>query len=182
MPRVKRRNHSAQMNSKRWCSDSVNTCVTEENIFDPNIRIKQLLSTEKTGRSEVGNFIIVNFKQISKISCAENVCAVETSNERQGNTVPDINLRITKAFSNIGKGYSAIEKFCMAVNVYPFSSRTYSKCIKLLQTAYGIATETLQSEVHREVGKAYEAPTDVPVVDISVSFLMVAGRHVGIHL
>ncbi|GFW63108.1 uncharacterized protein TNCV_4454561 [Trichonephila clavipes] len=67
MPRVKRRNHSAQMNSKRWCSDSVNTCVTEENIFDPNIRIKQLLSTEKTGHSEVGNFIIVNFKQISKM-------------------------------------------------------------------------------------------------------------------
>ncbi|GFW66261.1 uncharacterized protein TNCV_1711601 [Trichonephila clavipes] len=203
MPRVKRRNHSAQMNSKRWCSDSVNTCVTEENIFDPNIRIKQLLSTEKTEHSEVGNFITVNFKQISKMfmklkcpdcdkqtlklalgnkvgffyvlnltcsSCAENVCAVETSNERQGNTVPDINLRITQAFSNIGKGYSAIEKFCMAVNVYPFSSRTYSKCIKLLQTAYGIATETLQSEVHREVGKAYKAPTDVPVVDISVSF------------
>ncbi|GFU18251.1 uncharacterized protein TNCV_1389101 [Trichonephila clavipes] len=79
MPRVKRRNHYAQMNSKRWCSDSVNTCATEENIFDPNIRIKQLLSSEKTGHSE-------------------------------------------------------------------------------------------QSEVHREVRKAYEAPTDVPVVDISVSF------------
>ncbi|GFW93140.1 uncharacterized protein TNCV_3888811 [Trichonephila clavipes] len=166
MPRVKRGNHSAQMNSKRWCSDSVNTCVTEENIFVPNIRIKQLLSTEKAGHSEVGNFIIVNLKQISKMfmklkcpdcdkqtlklalgnkvgfsyvlnltcsSCAENVCAVETSNERKCNTVPDINLRITQAFSNIGK-------------------------------------ETLQSEVHREVRKAYEAPTDVPVVDIIVSF------------
>ncbi|GFU97292.1 hypothetical protein TNCV_3889071 [Trichonephila clavipes] len=177
MPRVKRRNHSAQMNSKRWCSDSVNTCVTEENTFDPNIRIKQLLSTEKTGHSKVGNFIIVNFKQIGKMfmklkcpdcdkqtlklalgnkvgfsyvlnltcsSFSENVCAVETSNERQGNTVPDINLRITQAFSNIGK-------------------------------AYGIAAETLQSEVHREVKKAYEAPTDVPVVDIRVSHLMVAG-------
>ncbi|GFT84117.1 uncharacterized protein TNCV_1149721 [Trichonephila clavipes] len=99
-------------------------------------------------------------------SCAENVCAVETSNERQGNTDPDINLRITQAFPNIGKGYSAIEKFGMAVNVYPFSSRTYSKCIKLLHTDYGIAAETLQSEVHREVRKAYEAPIDVPVVDM----------------
>ncbi|GFW50282.1 uncharacterized protein TNCV_4696982 [Trichonephila clavipes] len=36
--------------------------------------------------------------------------------------------------------------------------------------AYGIAAETLQSEVHSEVSKSYEAPTDVPVVDISVSF------------
>ncbi|GFV56677.1 uncharacterized protein TNCV_4651731 [Trichonephila clavipes] len=58
----------------------------------------------------------------------------------------------------------------MAVNVSPFSSRTYSKCTKILHTAYGIAAETLQSEVHSEVRKDNEAPTDVPVVDISVSF------------
>ncbi|GFW07329.1 uncharacterized protein TNCV_865011 [Trichonephila clavipes] len=57
----------------------------------------------------------------------------------------------------------------MAVNVSPFSSRTYSKCTKL-HSSYGIAAETLQSEAHSEVRKAYEAPTDVPVVDISVSF------------
>ncbi|GFX62665.1 uncharacterized protein TNCV_4868251 [Trichonephila clavipes] len=103
-------------------------------------------------------------------SCAEIVCAVETSNERQGNTVPRINLRITQAFSNIGKGYSAIEKFCMAVIVSPFSSKTYGKFTKLLHTAYGIAAETLQSKVHSEVRKAYKAPTDVLVVDISFSF------------
>ncbi|GFV41647.1 uncharacterized protein TNCV_3627981 [Trichonephila clavipes] len=64
------------------------------------------------------------------------------SNEREGNTVPDINLRATEAFSTIGKGYSGIEKFC----------------------------KTSLREVHSEVRKAYEAPTDVPVVDISVPF------------
>ncbi|GFS52210.1 uncharacterized protein TNIN_206111 [Trichonephila inaurata madagascariensis] len=94
--------------------------------------------------------------------CSEKVCAVEMSNEREGNTVPDINLRVTQAFFNIGKGYSAIEKICMAVNVSPFSSRTYSKCTKLLHKAYGTATETLLREVHREVQKAYVVPTDVP--------------------
>ncbi|GFV84894.1 uncharacterized protein TNCV_4298761 [Trichonephila clavipes] len=52
-------------------------------------------------------------------SCAEKVCAVEMSNERQ---------------------------------------------------VYGIAAETLHSKVHSEVRNAYEAPTDVPFVDISVSF------------
>ncbi|GFY79311.1 uncharacterized protein TNIN_462171 [Trichonephila inaurata madagascariensis] len=92
------------------------------------------------------------------------------SNERKGNTVPDINVRVTQAFSNIGKGYSAIEKICMTVNVSPFSSRTYSKCAKLLHKAYGTAAETCLREVHSEGRKAYEAPTDVPVVDISVSF------------
>ncbi|GFW35275.1 hypothetical protein TNCV_3004331 [Trichonephila clavipes] len=75
MPRVKRRNHSAQMNSKRCCSDSVNTCVAEENILDPNLRFKQLLSTEKTGHSEDGNFIIVFFEKMSnmfmKLKCPD---------------------------------------------------------------------------------------------------------------
>ncbi|GFT21865.1 uncharacterized protein TNCV_3179691 [Trichonephila clavipes] len=61
-------------------------------------------------RNKVGFSYVLN---LTCSSCAENVCAVETSNERQ---------------------------------------------------------ETLQSEVHSEVRKAYEAPTDVPVVDISVSF------------
>ncbi|GFU90966.1 uncharacterized protein TNCV_4922971 [Trichonephila clavipes] len=103
-------------------------------------------------------------------SCAEIVCAVKTYNERQGNTVPDINLCTTQAFSNIGKGCFAIEKFCRAVSVSPFSLIIYSKYTKLLHTAYGIAAETLQSEVHSELRKAYEAPTDVPVVDINVSF------------
>ncbi|GFS56013.1 hypothetical protein TNIN_167921 [Trichonephila inaurata madagascariensis] len=85
-----------------------------------------------TEHSEVGTFIIVNFEQIRNMfmklkcpdwdkqtlnlaleffyvinltcsSCAEKVCAVETSNEREGNTVPDINLRVTKAFSNTEK-------------------------------------------------------------------------------
>ncbi|GFU43170.1 uncharacterized protein TNCV_3775421 [Trichonephila clavipes] len=42
--------------------------------------------------------------------------------------------------------------------------------ISIKYVTYGIAAETLQSEVHSEVIKAYEAPTDVPVVDISVQF------------
>ncbi|GFV24233.1 hypothetical protein TNCV_1043381 [Trichonephila clavipes] len=67
MPRVKRRNHSVQMNSKRWCCDDVNTCVTEENKLDPNLRILPLLNTEKTEHSEVRSFIIVTFKQIGKM-------------------------------------------------------------------------------------------------------------------
>ncbi|GFS63354.1 hypothetical protein TNIN_441121 [Trichonephila inaurata madagascariensis] len=121
------------MSSKRWCSDTVNRCITEENKLDPSIRIKQLLNNEKTEHSDVGNCIIVNFEQISKVfmelkcpdcekqtlklalgkkvgfssflnltcsSCAEKVCAVETSNEREGNSVSAINLSVTQTFSN----------------------------------------------------------------------------------
>ncbi|GFW58505.1 uncharacterized protein TNCV_718061 [Trichonephila clavipes] len=74
------------------------------------------------------NFKICTWKQgriflhvnLTCSSCDKKVSAAETSNEREGNTVPDINLRVTQAFSNIGKGYSANEKFCMTVNVSPF--------------------------------------------------------------
>ncbi|GFX85234.1 uncharacterized protein TNCV_4849161 [Trichonephila clavipes] len=58
----------------------------------------------------------------------------------------------------------------MAVNISLFSSRTYRKCTKLLHKAYGTAADTLLREVHSEVRKAFKAPTDVPVVDLSVSF------------
>ncbi|GFY42688.1 hypothetical protein TNIN_45321 [Trichonephila inaurata madagascariensis] len=68
-----------------------------------------------------------------------------------------------------------LKKFCMTINVSLFSSRTYSKCTKLLHKAYGTATYTLLREVRSEVRMAYEAPTDVTVVDISVSFDGVAG-------
>ncbi|GFX08462.1 uncharacterized protein TNCV_3269511 [Trichonephila clavipes] len=66
-------------------------------------------------------------------SCAEKVCADKTSNEMEGNTVPDTNFRVPQELSNIGK-------------------------------------ETLLREVHSEVQKAYEAPTDVPVVHVCVCF------------
>ncbi|GFW58991.1 hypothetical protein TNCV_2830971 [Trichonephila clavipes] len=150
IPRVKRRNHSAQKNSKRWCNDSVNTCVTEENILDPNIRIKQLLSTEKTGHSEVGNVIIVNFEQISemlmKLKCPD--CDKQTLKIALGNKV-GFSYELNLFCSSCAEKVCAVEK----------SNE---------RQVYGIAAETLQSEVHSEVRKAYEAPTDVPIVDISI--------------
>ncbi|GFV38706.1 uncharacterized protein TNCV_4420741 [Trichonephila clavipes] len=152
MPRVKRRNHSAQMNSKRWCSDSVNTCVTEEIILDPYIRIKQLLSTEKTGHSEAGNFIIVNFEQISKMfrKLKYPDCDKQTLKIALGNKV---------GFSHV------LNSTCSSCDEKVCAVETSNE-----RPDYGIAAETLQSEVHSEVRNAYEALTDVPVADISVSF------------
>ncbi|GFX04441.1 uncharacterized protein TNCV_899711 [Trichonephila clavipes] len=125
---------------------------------------------KKTLKLALGNKVGFSVLNLICSSCTEKVCAVETSNERKNNTVPDINLRVTQAFSNIRKGYSAFEKFCMAVNVSSFSSITYRKCTKHLHKAYRTIALTLLREIHSEVRKAYEAPTEAPVVDTSVSF------------
>ncbi|GFU80298.1 hypothetical protein TNCV_3520751 [Trichonephila clavipes] len=52
-------------------------------------------------------------------NCDENKTVVNTS-LKSVQTSHDVNLRITQAFSHIGKGYSAIEKFCMVMNIDPF--------------------------------------------------------------
>ncbi|GFY09756.1 transposable element Tcb1 transposase [Trichonephila clavipes] len=54
-------------------------------------------------------------------NCDENKTVLNTS-LKSGPTNHDVNLRITQAFSHIGKGYSAIEQFCMVMNIDPFSS------------------------------------------------------------
>ncbi|GFX83482.1 uncharacterized protein TNCV_324311 [Trichonephila clavipes] len=80
----------------------------------------------------------------------------------------DANFRITQAFSHIGKGYSAIEKFCMVMNIDPFSSTTYGKCARRLDNAYTLASENIFAEIHREIKNAYENGAEI--ADLSVSF------------
>ncbi|GFU36450.1 uncharacterized protein TNCV_484531 [Trichonephila clavipes] len=83
-------------------------------------------------------------------------------------TSHDVNLRITQAFSHIGKGYSAIEKFCMVMNIDPFSSTTYGKCARRLDNAYTLASENIFAEIHREIKNVYENGAEI--TDLSVSF------------
>ncbi|GFX96031.1 hypothetical protein TNCV_2289211 [Trichonephila clavipes] len=75
-------------------------------------------------------------------NCDENKTVVNTS-LKSVQTSHDVNLRITQAFSHIGKGYSAIEKFCMVMNIDPFSSTTYGKCARRLDNAYTLASENM---------------------------------------
>ncbi|GFX38880.1 uncharacterized protein TNCV_4753561 [Trichonephila clavipes] len=100
-------------------------------------------------------------------NCDENKTVVNTSLK----SVPighDVNLRITQAFSHIGEGYSAIEKFCMVMNIDPFSSTTYGKCARGLDNAYTLASENIFAEIHREIKNAYENGAEI--ADLSVSF------------
>ncbi|GFV59464.1 uncharacterized protein TNCV_4921551 [Trichonephila clavipes] len=88
-------------------------------------------------------------------NCDENKTVVNTS-LKSVPTSHDVNLRITQAFSHIGKGYSFIEKFCMVINLDPFSSTTYGKCARRLDNAYTLASENIFAEIHREIKNVYE--------------------------
>ncbi|GFW13472.1 uncharacterized protein TNCV_1209381 [Trichonephila clavipes] len=80
----------------------------------------------------------------------------------------DVNLRITEAFSLIGKGYSAIEKFCMVMNIDPFSSTTYGKCAKRLDNANTLASENIFAEIHREIKDAYKNGAEITDLRVSL--------------
>ncbi|GFU60793.1 uncharacterized protein TNCV_3983631 [Trichonephila clavipes] len=100
-------------------------------------------------------------------NCDENKTVVNTS-LKSVQTSHDVNLRITQAFSHIEKGYSAIEKFCMVMNIDPFSSTTYGKCARRLDNAYTLASENIFAEIHREIKNVYENGAEI--TDLSVSF------------
>ncbi|GFU82567.1 hypothetical protein TNCV_4154371 [Trichonephila clavipes] len=102
------------------------------------------------------------------LNCDENKTVVNTS-LKSVQTSHDVNLRITQAFSHIGKGYSAIEKFCMVMNIDPFSSTTYGKCARRLDNAYTLASENIFAEIHRESKNVYENGAEI--TDLSVSLM-----------
>ncbi|GFY56072.1 hypothetical protein TNIN_347451 [Trichonephila inaurata madagascariensis] len=80
-------------------------------------------------------------------NCDETKTIVNTS-LKSGATSHDVNFTVTQACSHIGKGYSAIEKFCMVMNIDPFSSTTYGKYARRLYNAYTLASENIFVEIY----------------------------------
>ncbi|GFU59885.1 uncharacterized protein TNCV_4726511 [Trichonephila clavipes] len=149
--------------------------VPPQTVSDEICRFKKL---ENDGRRpESGRKRAVNTSRNRKAiekwvhrnpsNCDENKTVVNTS-LKSVQTSHDVNLRITQAFSHIGKGYSAIEKFCMVMNIDPFSSTTYGKCARWLDNAYTLASENIFAEIHREIKNVYENGAEI--TDLSVSF------------
>lgn len=100
-------------------------------------------------------------------TCTELISKMPNKVECSAN----LNIQITNAFSFIGKGYSAIEKFCMAMNMTPYSSSTYKKYVEKLFLANCNLTKTMFELVHCEIKKSYTPSLQVPdVYDIAVSF------------
>lgn len=81
----------------------------------------------------------------------------------------DINLRMVQAFMSFGKGFAALEKFCLFTNLHLMSSRTFNSYKEMLNTSISKSTEKHLQIVRSEVKEAYGATED-EIVDISVSF------------
>lgn len=159
--------------------DQFDTESKDEYIIVSLENIKKLFANVKCPTCEHKCLLLssngkIGFSTNLKLSCDnchENVSSVTTSESCCESNSPDINLRITQAFSHIGKGYSAIEKFCMIMNIAPFSSATFAKCLKKLNDAQSIATQNILSHIHKEVKKAQVSPNTVNnLCDIAVSF------------
>lgn len=66
-------------------------------------------------------------------ACEDNKILINTS-AQAGIAVYDMNLRMTQALSYIFKGYTCIEKFCIAMNIAHFSWIKHGKCGRKLDT------------------------------------------------
>ncbi|GFX33680.1 uncharacterized protein TNCV_1933471 [Trichonephila clavipes] len=141
-------------------STSTRNGIYNSRKFDSSVKVK--VQGDQVVRQEI-------LKEYGKTytNCDENKTVVNTS-LKSVQTSHDVNLRITQAFSHIGKGYSAIEKFCMVMNIDPFSSTTYGKCARRLDNAYTLASENIFAEIHREIKNVYENGAEI--IDLSVSF------------
>ncbi|GFV09007.1 uncharacterized protein TNCV_3349001, partial [Trichonephila clavipes] len=164
----KRSVRALQMNEKRWCKAKVDCEVNKNSVFS-NVRLEKLNTVVKKDTSAIGNYILVDFNQVNNLlrSAKCQYCEKQTLKLELGAN-HYVNLRITQAFSHIGKGYSAIEKFCMVMNIDPFSSTTYGKCARRLDNAYTLASENIFAEIHREIKNVYENGAEI--TDLSVSF------------
>ncbi|GFU65393.1 uncharacterized protein TNCV_1492341 [Trichonephila clavipes] len=171
MPLRKRSVRDLQMNEKRWCKAKVDCEVNKKFSFFKCTPGKIEHCGKKKDTSAIGNYILVDFNQVNNLLRSAKCQYCEKTNFETGawsQTSHDVNLRITQAFSHIGKGYSAIEKFCMVMNIDPFSSTTYGKCARRLYNAYTLASEKIFAEIHREIKNVYENGAEI--TDLSVSF------------
>ncbi|GFW45002.1 uncharacterized protein TNCV_4513161 [Trichonephila clavipes] len=171
MPVRKRSVRALQMNEKRWCKAKVDCEVNKNSVFS-NVRLEKLNTVVKKDTSAIGNYILVDFNQVNNLlrSAKCQYCEKQTLKLELGAkpAMRITHLRITQAFSHIGKGYSAIEKICMVMNIDPFSSTTYGKCARRLDNAYTLSSENIFAEIHREIKNVYENGAEI--TDLSVSF------------
>lgn len=91
----------------------------------------------------------------------------------------DVNRRVVRSFVANGKGYPAIEQFCMATGMHVMSSSTYFAKCKSLSEAGQVSTMSSLAEVRAKVAAAYMElypnPEDGIIskdgsIDIAVSF------------
>lgn len=109
--------------------------------------------------------------QIICDSCENSKSAL--SCKKSNNSSYDVNLRVTQAFQHIGKGYSAVEKFCMIMDLPVYSSKTFRNCLAEVHEANKSAYKVIMAGIHTKIKDAYcgDASQQLKdITEIAVSF------------
>ncbi|GBM95879.1 hypothetical protein AVEN_135372-1 [Araneus ventricosus] len=79
-------------------------------------------------------------------------------------------MRVVQAFLGFGKGYLALEIFCMYTNMHLMSSRILNRYKKLLLDAITNSSTKIMQKVRNEIRKEYDISDTHEFADIAVSF------------
>lgn len=95
---------------------------------------------------------------------------IECQNEISNAAPLDLNMRFVQGILSLGLGYSAMEKFCMHMNIHIMSSKTFNVYKKKILTGHLHASNQLLLDVREAVKKEYGATDNREIVDIGVSY------------
>ncbi|GFQ80589.1 uncharacterized protein TNCT_25151 [Trichonephila clavata] len=82
----------------------------------------------------------------------------------------DVNMRIVQGMLSLGLGYSALEKFCMYMNLNIMSSKTFNSYKAKVLNGHLVASNQLLLDIRKDVREAYGSRNDKDIVDIGVSY------------
>ncbi|GFT20094.1 uncharacterized protein TNCV_4994641 [Trichonephila clavipes] len=76
-------------------------------------------------------------------------------------------MRMVQSFLSFGKGYLAMEKFCMLMNMDLPSSRTFNIYIKKLCKSFVRSTVKSLNDVRSQVKSAYQSNSAITHIDVT---------------
>ncbi|GBN67411.1 hypothetical protein AVEN_253386-1 [Araneus ventricosus] len=82
----------------------------------------------------------------------------------------DINMRVAQAFLGFGKGYLALEIFCMYTNMHLMSGRIFNRYKKFLLDSITYSSTKIIQKVRNKIRKEYGISYTHEFADIAVSF------------
>ncbi|GBN18257.1 hypothetical protein AVEN_81276-1 [Araneus ventricosus] len=94
----------------------------------------------------------------------------EVSQHKVLNAPFDVNMRLVQGMLSLGLGYSALEKFCMNMNLNIMSSRTFNFYKKKILDGHLFAANQMLCNIREDVKKAYGSRNDNDIIDIGVSY------------
>ncbi|GFX90130.1 uncharacterized protein TNCV_2421141 [Trichonephila clavipes] len=82
----------------------------------------------------------------------------------------DVNMRIVQGVLSLGLRYSALEKFCMHMNLSIMSSKTFNSYKAKVLNGHLVGSNQLLLDVRKNASEAYGSKNDKYIVDIGVSY------------